>query len=67
MLKPVVSLAAVGFIGVLLYKLVLVLLLPVFGMVIGFAALVIKVALIAGLVWAGILLFRKLTEKPSEA
>jgi putative flippase GtrA len=66
-LKPVVSLAAVGFIGVLLYKLLLVLLLPAVGMVIGFAAMVIKIALIAMLVWAGFWLFRKLTEKPSEA
>jgi hypothetical protein len=66
-LKPVVSLAAVGFIGVLLFKLALVFLLPAVGMAIGFVALVIKIALIVGLVWAGILLFRKLTEKPSDA
>lgn len=67
MLKPVVSLAAVGFIGVLITKLLFLLLLPVFGMVIGFVALALKIALIAALVWLGFFVFRKLTEKPSEA
>jgi hypothetical protein len=66
-LKPVVSLAAVGFIGVLLTKLLFLLLLPVFGMVIGFVALALKIVLIAALVWLGFFVFRKLTEKPSEA
>jgi hypothetical protein len=66
-LKPVMSLAAVGFIGVLITKLLFLLLLPVFGMVIGFVALALKIALIAALVWLGFFVFRKLTEKPSEA
>lgn len=67
MLKPIVSLAAVGFFGVLVTKVLFMLLAPLFGMLLGVVALVIKGALIAGLVWLGFLLFRKLTEKPSEA
>ena len=63
MLKPIVSLAAVGFVGVLITKMLFMLLAPLVGIV----ALVIKIALIVGLVWVGILLFHKLTEKPSEA
>ena len=62
-MKPIVSLAAVGFLGVLIVKVMLGLVAPLIGLV----ALVIKIALIVALVWGGILLFRKLTEKPSEA
>lgn len=67
MLKPIVTLAAVGFLGIALGKLLFMLLLPLFATLVGFIALAIKIALIVGLVWLGILLFRKLTEKPSEA
>jgi amino acid permease len=66
-LKPVVSLAAIGIVGVVLTKLLWLLLLPVFGMVIGFVALLLKIALIVALVWVGYKLFQKLTERPSEA
>ena len=67
MLKPIVKVAAVGFVGVLITKLLWLMLLPVFGMFIGFVVLSLKIALIAGLIWCGYLLFRKLTERPSEA
>jgi len=66
-LKPIVSLAAVGFVGVILYKLLWLALLPVFGFVFGIVAFVLKIALIAGLIWLGFFVFRKVTEKPSEA
>ena len=67
MLKPVITLAAVGFVGAIVAKVLFMLLLPLFATLIGFVALAIKIALIVGLVWLGFFVFRKLTEKPSEA
>ena len=67
MLKPIATLAAVGFIGAIIGKLLFMLLLPVFAALIGFVVLAIKVVLIVALVWLGFFVFRKLTERPSEA
>lgn len=67
MLKPIATLAAVGFVGAIITKLLLLLLIPVFGTLIGFVALAIKIVLIVALVWLGFFVFRKLTERPSEA
>jgi hypothetical protein len=66
-LKPIATLAAVGFVGAIITKLLLLLLIPVFGTLIGFVALAIKIVLIVALVWLGFFVFRKLTERPSEA
>jgi hypothetical protein len=66
-LKPFATLAAVGFIGAIIGKLLFMLLLPVFATLIGFVVLAIKVVLIVALVWLGFFVFRKLTERPSEA
>jgi len=65
-LKPVVSLAAAGFIGVLLTKLLMVLLLPLVGMFIGVVFLVLKVLLVVSLIWFGYWLFTRASERPSE-
>ena len=67
MLKPIMQIAAVGFVGVLITKLLWLALLPLFGMFIGFVVMSLKIVLIVGLVWAGYMLFRKLMERPSEA
>ena len=67
MLKPVMTLAAVGFVGAIIGKILFMLLLPVFATLIGFVVLAIKIVLIVGLVWLGFFVFRKLTERPSEA
>ena len=67
MLKPIATLAAVGFVGAIIGKLLFMLLLPVFATLIGFVVLAIKVVLIVALVWLGFFVFRKLTERPSEA
>ena len=67
MLKPIVSLAAVGFVGAIIGKILFMLLLPLFATLIGFVVLSIKVVLIVALVWLGFFVFRKLTERPSEA
>jgi putative flippase GtrA len=66
-LKPIVTLAAVGFVGAIITKLLFLLLIPIFGTLIGFVALAFKIALIVAMVWLGFFVFRKLTERPSEA
>ena len=67
MLKPIVSLAAVGFVGAIVARILFMLLLPVFATLFGFVVLSIKIVLIVALVWLGFFVFRKLTERPSEA
>ena len=65
MLKPVAAIAAVGIVGAVLFK---VLLLPFVGFFLGFLIWALKIALIVGLIWFGFQLFKKLTnEKGSEA
>ncbi|HEY2804861.1 MAG TPA: hypothetical protein VGI92_03295 [Gemmatimonadales bacterium] len=67
MLKPLATVAAAGFVGLIVTKLLWLLLLPVIGMFIGFLVLMLKIALVVGLVWFGFSLFRKWTDRPSEA
>ena len=59
MLRPVLGVAAAGFLGILLWKLASVLLLPLVGIVIGFVLFAIKIAVIIGAVWFVIWLFRR--------
>ena len=67
MFKPVATLAAVGIMGVVALKLLGFIFLPLVGILLGFLVLAFKVALIVGLVWLGFSLFRKWTERGSEA
>jgi len=67
MLKPIAMLAAAGFVGLFVTKLLGFLLLPLVGMFIGFVLLVLKIVLICWLIWFGISLFKKWTDRPSEA
>ena len=67
MLKPVAQLAAVGVVGILAAKLLGMLMLPFLGMLIGFVLWIGKLLLIAALIWFGYHLFKKITERPSEA
>ena len=48
MLKPVLQVAAVGILGVTIWKLASFLLLPLLGTVLGFAFTILKIALILG-------------------
>jgi hypothetical protein len=66
-MKSIAMVGAAGIVGLVLTKLLWMLMLPVLGMFIGFLVLVLKIALIVGLVWFGFSLFRKWTDKPSEA
>lgn len=50
MLKPIVSLAAVGFLGFALWKVLSVLFLPLVGTLIGMLLTLVKVAAIVGVV-----------------
>jgi len=67
MLRPVAMLAGTAFIGVLIYKLLWLALLPLLGMFIGFIMFVLKAVLIIGLLWAGYKLAQKLMERPAES
>lgn len=67
MFKPVATLAAVGLVGVVALKLVGFLFLPLLGILLGFLVWALKIALIIGLIWLGFSLFRKWTERGSEA
>jgi hypothetical protein len=60
MLRPVLKLAAVGVVGVVLWKLAWLFVLPFVGMVLGFLILAAKVLLIVGLVYLAYRLYRKL-------
>jgi hypothetical protein len=64
MLKSLLALAAVGVAGVVVWKLVWVLLLP---MLFGFLALAIKIALIGALVYVLYRVFRSATRPRAEA
>ena len=68
MLKPVVTLAAAGVIGVALWKLLSILLLPLAGLLLGLVVTLVKVGLLVGLVMLAVWLFRrKEKEKGGEA
>ena len=66
MLKPVAMFAAAGFIGIVLTKLLMLLLLPLVGMFVGFVFLMLKIVLIISLIWFGFWLFNRATGRPSE-
>jgi hypothetical protein len=60
MLKPALGLAATGVIALLLWKALAIFLLPLFGVLIGFAFLVLKIGLIVGAVCFLLWLFRRI-------
>jgi len=67
MLKPIGMIAAAGFVGVVLYKLLWMLMLPLLGMFIGFLITMLKIGAIVLLVWAGYMLWKRMMDRPSEA
>jgi hypothetical protein len=68
MIKPVVTLAAAGLVGVALWKVLSILFLPLAGMLFGLLLTVLKIGLLVALVLFAIWLFRrKDTEKGGEA
>jgi hypothetical protein len=67
MLKPIATLAAAGVVGIILTQLLWLILAPILGLLIGGLVWIVKIALLVGLVWLGWVVFRKLTERGSEA
>ena len=63
MLKPILTFAAVGAVGFVVWKALWLLLIPLFGAVFGLALLALKITLFALVVWAvWRLLFRRKSE-----
>lgn len=54
--KPILQLAAVGVVGVILWKLLA-------GVLIGFLFTIFKIAFLVALVWCGVWAFKRWTEK----
>lgn len=67
MIKPVATLAAAGIVGVVVAKFLWMLVLPVMAALAGLFFLVVKVALIVGLIWLALKIFGKITERPAES
>lgn len=58
-LKPILGVAATGILGVLLWKVLLVFLLPLVGIVTGFLFLVVKVVFLVVMLCVAIWIFRR--------
>jgi hypothetical protein len=67
MLKPLLSVAAAGLIGLVLWKILAILLLPLVGTLFGLLFVVLKVAFITGVVCFMIWLFRRMTRHEAHA
>jgi hypothetical protein len=65
MLKPVLGLAATGVIALLLWKALAIFLLPLVGVLIGFAFLVLKIGLLIGALCFLFWLFRRFNRQTS--
>jgi hypothetical protein len=63
--RPVLTLAALGVAGFVVFKMLWLLLLPLVGALVGFAVLAIKIALVVALVLIAIKLFKKISEPAS--
>lgn len=59
MMKPLVTLATAGIVGIALWKVLSILLLPLAGALIGFLLMILKVGLIVALVLFALWLFRR--------
>jgi len=67
MMRPLVTLAAVGLAGVVVWKLLWGLLLPLVAVAIGAALFIVKIALAAFLLFLAYKLFQKVVERRPEA
>ncbi len=67
MLKPVVTLAAAGVVGIALWKILSILLLPLAGMLFGLLLTLLKVGLLVALVMFAVWLFRRKDKEKGEA
>jgi hypothetical protein len=67
MLRPVMGLAAAGVASLILWKLFVFLLLPLFGIAIGLVVTVVKFAFLAGLILFAIWIFRRCNRESTPA
>jgi hypothetical protein len=67
MLRPVVTLAAAGVVGIALWKILSILLLPLAGMLFGLLLTLLKVGLLVALVMFAVWLFRRKDKEKGEA
>ena len=63
MLKPMMGLAATGILAVVLWKLLAVLLLPLFGVALMLVFTALKIAIWAGVILFAIWLFRRISRR----
>jgi hypothetical protein len=66
-MRPVVTLAAAGVIGVALWKVLSILLLPLAGLLLGLVLTLVKVGLLVALVMFAVWLFRRKDKEGGEA
>lgn len=67
MLTPILNLAAIGAAGVILWKLLGILLLPLLGVALGFILTIIKFAMILSLLLFALWLFRRSSRREAGA
>ena len=67
MLRPILTLAAVGVVGVALWQVLFTLLLPLLGTVIGFVLMLVKIAFLIALILVAVWLLKRITRKASES
>jgi hypothetical protein len=66
MLRPILTLAAVGVVGVALWQVLFTLLLPLLGTVVGFLVTLAKIAFLILLVLVAVWLFKRITRQAPE-
>lgn len=66
-MRPVVTLAAAGIIGVALWKVLSILLLPLAGLLLGLVLTLVKVGLLVALVMLAVWIFRRKEKEGGEA
>jgi len=65
MLRPILTVAAVGLAGVAIWQLLWFLVLPLLAGVLGFAMLALKLILVALILWAAWRLVRRVVREPA--
>jgi len=67
MLRPILTLAAVGVVGVALWQVLFTLLLPLLGTVVGFLVTLAKIAFLILLLLVAVWLFKRITRQAPES
>lgn len=66
MLKPALGLAAASLLGVVLWKILAILLLPMLGVALAFLLTILKFTLLAGVILFAVWLFRRMAQRQSD-